>query len=107
MRDNALKWLTVCLNHESGAQPDRSCRYRLPSSTSAGGVGPLLWGGRLGGKAPALLKVGIPPRDQKPPSSALTDRALMSRSPMIARTLPALRRALDDFRAREATVALV
>jgi len=31
----------------------------------------------------------------------------MSRSPMIARTIPALRRALDGLRARKATVALV
>lgn len=31
----------------------------------------------------------------------------MSRSPMIARTIPALRRALDGIRARKATVALV
>src|SRR3977135_3598926 len=31
----------------------------------------------------------------------------MSRSPMIVRTLPALRRALDGIRARKATVALV
>src|SRR6201995_2702672 len=31
----------------------------------------------------------------------------MPRSPMIARTLPALRRAIDGFRARKATVALV
>ena len=31
----------------------------------------------------------------------------MSRPPMIVRTLPALRRALDGFRAKKATVALV
>src|SRR6185312_11253801 len=31
----------------------------------------------------------------------------MSRSPMIARTMPALRRALESLRARKATVALV
>src|SRR5216684_7548234 len=31
----------------------------------------------------------------------------MSRSPMVARTVPALRRALDGLRARKATVALV
>src|SRR3978361_2551434 len=31
----------------------------------------------------------------------------MSRSPMIVRTLPALRRALDGLRAKKATVALV
>src|SRR5476649_1861697 len=31
----------------------------------------------------------------------------MSRSPMIVRTVPALRRAIDSLRARKATVALV
>ena len=31
----------------------------------------------------------------------------MSRSPMVVRTVPALRRALDGFRARKATTALV
>src|SRR5215211_7574772 len=31
----------------------------------------------------------------------------MSRNPMVARTVPALRRALDGLRARKATVALV
>src|SRR5437667_8062676 len=31
----------------------------------------------------------------------------MSRNPMVVRTVPALRRALDGFRARKATVALV
>src|SRR5258708_1797664 len=35
------------------------------------------------------------------------DRAQMSRSPMIVRTVPALRRALDSLRAKKATVALV
>src|SRR4030081_2363074 len=35
------------------------------------------------------------------------DRAQMSRSPMIVRTVPALRRALDSLRAKKATTALV
>src|SRR6266850_2552142 len=35
------------------------------------------------------------------------DRAPMSRNPMVVRTLPPLRRALDDLRARKATIALV
>src|SRR5438445_11100318 len=34
-------------------------------------------------------------------------RVLMSRSPLIARTVPALRRAVDNLRKRKATVALV
>jgi pantoate--beta-alanine ligase len=42
------------------------------------------------------------------PDLPLTEhRAAMPRPPMIARTLPALRRALDGLRARKATVALV
>ena len=35
------------------------------------------------------------------------DRAVMSRSPMIARTLPSLRRALDALRVKKPTIALV
>jgi pantoate--beta-alanine ligase len=48
-----------------------------------------------------------PPQGQKPLPADLTDRALMSPSPMIVRTVPALRRALDSLRARKATIALV
>src|SRR3982074_867617 len=36
-----------------------------------------------------------------------TERAQMSRSPIIVRTVPALRRALDSLRAKKATTALV
>src|SRR6476620_3672766 len=35
------------------------------------------------------------------------DRAPMSRNPMVVRTVPALRRAVDGLRARKATIALV
>jgi pantoate--beta-alanine ligase len=38
---------------------------------------------------------------------ASTDRELMPPSPMIVRTVPALRRALDSLRAKKATIALV
>src|SRR5438874_9088492 len=41
------------------------------------------------------------------PSRPRQDRAAMSRNPMVVRTVPALRRALDGLRARKATVALV
>src|SRR4051794_26938722 len=57
-------------------------------------------GRRLGGGAPALV-------GSRPPPFALTDRAVISRSPMIVRTLPALRRALDRQRAKNTTIALV
>src|SRR6185369_7094461 len=41
------------------------------------------------------------------PSEAATDRGQMSRSPMVVRTVPALRRAVEALRARKAAVALV
>jgi pantoate--beta-alanine ligase len=54
-----------------------------------------------------LIGLESPPQGQKPLPADLTDRALMSPSPMIVRTVPALRRALDSLRARKATIALV
>src|SRR3954470_6551166 len=36
-----------------------------------------------------------------------TDQDSMPRNPMVVRTVPALRRALDAFRARKASIALV
>src|SRR3954464_13814562 len=41
------------------------------------------------------------------PSETARDRGQMSRSPMVVRTVPALRRAVDGLRARKATIALV
>src|SRR5437588_8745652 len=41
------------------------------------------------------------------PSEAARDRGQMSRSPMVVRTVPALRRAVEALRARKAAVALV
>src|SRR3954471_23882848 len=41
------------------------------------------------------------------PSETARDRGQMSRSPMVVRTVPALRRAVDALRARKAAVALV
>src|SRR5271156_2284856 len=47
------------------------------------------------------------PKVRPPAPSTANDRAEMSRNPMIVRTLPALRRAIDSLRARKATIALV
>src|SRR6478672_6837122 len=41
------------------------------------------------------------------PSEAARDRGQMSRSPMVVRTVPALRRAVEALRTRKAAVALV
>jgi pantoate--beta-alanine ligase len=47
------------------------------------------------------------PARSKTPKALQRDLAQMSRSPMVVRTVPALRRALEALRARKATVALV
>ena len=52
-----------------------------------------------------LDKVGVPPQDRSLPDPR--DRAQMSQNPMIVRTVPALRRALDRLKAKKATAALV
>src|SRR6202165_766616 len=55
-----------------------------------------------------LDKVGIPAARPEPVSILdPIERAQMSRSPMIVRTIPALRRALDGIRAKKNTMALV
>jgi pantoate--beta-alanine ligase len=51
-------------------------------------------------------KVGIP-QVRSDSAAALTKRAAMSRNPTVVRTMPALRRALDGYRARKHTVGLV
>jgi pantoate--beta-alanine ligase len=54
-----------------------------------------------------LDNVGFYPRAAKP-LTAIPNRLMpMSRSPTVVRTVPSLRRAIDGFRARKATVALV
>src|SRR3954454_15607761 len=92
--------LTVWLNHESDGAAGALdiAGLRGDSSQRPRGIRPR--GRRLGGGAPALV-------GSRPPPFALTDPAVMSRSPMIVRTLPALRRALDRQRAKNTTIALV
>ena len=61
----------------------------------------------LGGERRGLDNVGFCPRAAKP-LTAIPNRLMpMPRRPIVARTVPALRRAIDGFRARKATVALV
>src|SRR3977135_698291 len=48
-----------------------------------------------------------PPPAGPPPPHPQAPRVLMSRSPLIARTVPTLRRAVDNLRKRRATIALV
>src|SRR5437879_3691252 len=61
----------------------------------------------LGDQAPGLIRLECQPqgRGWLPPYP--TDRVPMSRSPMIVRTVAALRRALDGVRTKKATIALV
>src|SRR3954462_3281424 len=59
-----------------------------------------------------LIRSARPPKGSGPqapltPSETARDRGQMSRSPMVVRTVPALRRAVDALRARKAAVALV
>jgi pantoate--beta-alanine ligase len=56
----------------------------------------------------ALDRIGLPAaKSDARHLPARKIRVPMSQSPMIARTIPALRRALDGFRARKASIALV
>src|SRR5881394_3563878 len=59
-----------------------------------------------------LIRSARPPKGSGPqapltPSETARDRGQMSRSPMVVRTVPALRRAVDALRTRKAAVALV
>ena len=60
---------------------------------------------RLGGEALALIRSASRRKPRSLPEAG--DRAQMSRSPMIVRTVPALRRALDSLKGKNATTALV
>src|SRR6202047_3104843 len=62
----------------------------------------------LGGKWLVLIRSASPaPRPAPAASETPRDRTQMSRSPMIVRSVPALRRALESLRAKKATTALV
>src|ERR1700726_983420 len=61
----------------------------------------------LGGMASALIRSASRHQGRRPRLTDLTNRAPMSPSPMIVRTIPALRRAVDGLRAKKASIALV
>jgi pantoate--beta-alanine ligase len=61
----------------------------------------------LGDDVPALIRLDTRHKPAPAASLTFTDRALMSRSPLIVRTVPALRRALDSLRAKKSTIAMV
>src|SRR6202161_4149677 len=61
----------------------------------------------LGEGTPDLIGSTLPPLGRNKRPASPRDRVPMSRSPMIVRTMPALRRALEGLRARRATVALL
>src|SRR5882724_3115351 len=61
----------------------------------------------LGGTAPALIRSASRHQGRRLRLTVLTNRTPMSPSPMIVRTIPALRRAVDGLRAKKASIALV
>src|SRR6202171_518474 len=62
---------------------------------------------QLGGMASALIRSASRHQGRRLRPPTLTNRAPMSPSPMIVRTIPALRRAVDGLRAKKASIALV
>src|ERR1700722_6338722 len=62
---------------------------------------------QLGGMASALIRSPSRHQGRRLRLTDLTNRAPMSPSPMIVRTIPALRRAVDGLRAKKPTIALV
>jgi hypothetical protein len=68
MRNDALKSLTACLNHESqtwrGASVINDTVWRTTGQTAVSRSG----GARLGGKASALISSPSPPQSQTPPT---------------------------------------
>src|SRR6202795_2614669 len=101
--------LCVCLNHESTGRERCVGQSQQPSGAHPRGQVNALAASCLGGDAQALVRSACPPQGRGPPHPPATprDRAQMSRSPMVVRTVPALRRAMDGLRARKATTALV
>ncbi len=93
------------LNDESHARRDVFViRYTFFGGCSSRSSG-VIRVRRIGGEVSALIRSASPPQDRSLPDPR--DRAQMSQSPMIVRTVPALRRALDRLKAKKATTALV
>src|SRR5450759_3921253 len=78
------------------------------AQADVGGGESLIVRRKLGGEASGLVRSASPPHGQgRLPPCPPRDRVQMSRSPMIVRTVPALRRAVDGLRAKKASIALV
>src|SRR3954465_5394588 len=77
-------------------------RWLARACHSHANLAAMLWPYKVGAPAERLGASG-----PLTPSETAKDREQVSRSPMVVRTVPALRRALETLRARKATVALV
>src|SRR3954451_18841645 len=77
-------------------------RWLPQACHSQANLAAMLWPYKVGAPAERLGASG-----PLTPSETARDRGQMSRSPMVVRTVPALRRAVEALRARKATVALV
>src|ERR1700727_1248632 len=93
------------MNRRHDAAPLRSIntvwRVMIETAPSRAGVA------QLGGKASALIRSNDQPQVRRLRFPDLTDRVPMSSNPIIVRTVPQLRRAIEGLRARKATTALV
>src|SRR5471030_1928901 len=107
MRDHILRSLIVCLYHESHSQRGAVCdqTHNWPALILANES--RRSGDLLGGEASVLIRSYSHRRPLAGSLPDLNDRAQMSRSPMIVRTIPALRRVLVSLRAKKAATALV
>jgi pantoate--beta-alanine ligase len=107
MRSDSFETFNVCLNDESQARLGSvSALTQTQSTARRGWPEPerrTAWRRRAG-----FDKVALPAARSEAAAFLITpERVQMSRSPMIVRTVPALRRALDSLRLKRATIALV
>jgi len=108
MRSYSFETFNVCLNDES--QPRLGTTLRLTQTQPTARRGRpeperrlTAWRRRAG-----FDKVALPAaRSEAAAFLIAPERVQMPRSPMIVRTVPALRRALDSLRLKRATIALV
>jgi len=108
MRSYSFETFNVCLNDES--QPRLGSTLRLTQTQPTARRGRpeperrlTAWRRRAG-----FDKVALPAaRSEAAAFLIASERVQMPRSPMIVRTVPALRRALDSLRLKRATIALV
>jgi pantoate--beta-alanine ligase len=108
MRSYSFETFNVCLDDESQPQLGRTLRLTQTQPTARRGRPEperrlTAWRRRAG-----FDKVALPAaRSEAAAFLIAPERVQMPRSPMIVRTVPALRRALDSLRLKRATIALV